>query len=140
MSVLYQRVPFHECLSNDTMTLRLCPDVSYHRRGKCCMAHRWRLNTGESIFRVCNYAFLGLLGLSTLYPFWFIIQASLTDPTSKMGFFWPTGFFSRNYWLLFTHEGIGQAYLITVLRVITAVPLMILVTIAAAFALTSRPQ
>ena len=97
-----------------------------------------RYSAGEQTFRILNYGFLALLGLATMYPFWFVIQASFTDPVYKISYFWPKGFFLRNYWLVFTTEGIGQAYLITVLRVIVAVPLMLTVTGCAAFALTRK--
>ena len=97
-----------------------------------------RYSIGERVFRICNYSFLALIGFVTLFPFWFIIQASFADPTHEIAIFWPREFFHINYWLVFTHEGIGQAYLITVLRVIAAVPLMLVVTGAAAFALTRR--
>ena len=97
-----------------------------------------RFSTSERIFRGCNYSFLALLGLVTLYPFWFIIQASFSDPTFRIAMFWPKDFFYINYWLVFTNEGIGRAYLMTVLRVVAAVPLMLVVTGATAFALTRK--
>ncbi len=102
------------------------------------MFETYTLSIGRRAFRVVNYSFLALLGLVTVYPFWFVIQASFSDPTYRIAMFWPREFFYINYWLVFTHEGIGQAYLITVLRVIAAVPLMLVVTGAAAFALTRK--
>ncbi len=102
------------------------------------MALTYRLSPAERVFRIGIYLCLALLALITLYPFWFVIQASLTDPVFKVAFFWPQGVFYGNYWLVFNTEGVGQAYLITVLRVVVAVPLMIIVTAAAAFALTRQ--
>ena len=102
------------------------------------MLYGHRYSVSERIFRICNYSFLALLGLVTLFPFWFIIQASFTDPIYEFSYLWPKGFYYAAYWLVFTTEGIGGAYLITVLRVSVAVPLMIAVTGAAAFALTRQ--
>ena len=102
------------------------------------MSYGHRYSVSERILRVCNYSFLALLGLVTLYPFWFIIQASFSDPTHRIAMFWPKEFFHINYWLVFTNEGIGRAYLVTALRVIAAVPLMLVVTGATAFALTRK--
>ena len=102
------------------------------------MAARGRLSTGEKAFRMGNHFFLLLLAVFTLYPFWFIIQASFTDPIYRFSYLWPKGFYYANYWLVFTTEGVGLAYLVTVLRVSVAVPLMIAVTGAAAFALTRK--
>ena len=102
------------------------------------MLYGHRYSVPERIFRICNYSFLALLGLVTLYPFWFIIQASFTDPIFKLSLLWPKGFYYANYWIVFTTEGIGLAYFVTVLRVVAAVPLMIAVTGATAFALTRQ--
>ena len=107
------------------------------------MTHGYRLQVGETVFRVSNYLLLALLSLVTLYPFWFVIQASITDPTTRFGLFWPRAFYSVNYWLVFVHSGIWgasiwNAYVITILRVIVAVPLLLIVTGAAAFSLTRK--
>ena len=102
------------------------------------MVSGYRSAIGRRTFRIANYSLLALLGLVTLYPFWFVIQASFTDPVYRISYFWPKGFFYHNYYLMFTTEGLGQAYLITILRVVAAVPLMLVVTGSAAFALTRR--
>ncbi len=107
------------------------------------MAHRYRLRVGETTFRVSNYLLLALISLVTLYPFWFVIQASFTDPTVRIRLLWPRAYYYVNYWLVFVHSGvwgasIWNAYLITILRVGVTVPLMLVVTGAAAFALTRK--
>ncbi len=101
------------------------------------------LRPSEKLFRVSNYLLLGLLSFITLYPFWFIIQASITDPATRFGLFWPRAFYYANYWLVFVKSAIWgasiwNAYLVTILRVIVTVPLMLLVTGAAAFSLTRK--
>ena len=102
------------------------------------MLYGHRYSVGERIFRISNYSFLALLGLVTLYPFWFIIQASVTEPVFGFNVLWPESFYYANYWLVFNTEGIGRTYVITVMRVIVAVPLMLIVTGSAAFALTRK--
>ena len=97
-----------------------------------------RYSGGEKIFRILNYLFLAVLALVTIFPFWFLIQASLTDPVYRLSLLWPKGVYYANYWMVFNYEGIGRAYLITVLRVIVAVPLMLIVTGCAGFALTRK--
>ena len=99
---------------------------------------RFRISLGERAFRVLNYLFLFGLALITLYPFWYILQASFSHPVYPIRLFWPQGFYYVNYWTVFSRNGIGQAYLITVLRVLVAVPLMLTVTGSTAFALTRR--
>ena len=102
------------------------------------MAVRYRVRARERVFVVLNYVLLALLALVTLYPFWFIIQASLSDPVFGLSIFWPKGFYYGNYWLVFNTAGIGRAYFISIMRVIVAVPLMLIVTGCAAFALTRK--
>ena len=102
------------------------------------MAFTHTVRIGERAFRVINYAFLALLALATLYPFWFVIQASLTDPVFRVNTIWPKGFYYANYYIVFNTEGIGRAYFITIMRVVVAVPLMLMVTGCAAFALTRQ--
>ena len=102
------------------------------------MLYGHRYSGSERVFRISNYCFLALLGLVTLYPFWFIIQASLTDPVFKLNILWPKGVYYGNYYVVFNSEGIGRAYFITIMRVIVAVPLMLVVTGCAAFALTRK--
>ena len=101
------------------------------------MSH-YRMSLTQRSFRLFNYGFLAMMGFVTLYPFWFVIQASFTDPIYKISYFWPKGFFYHNYYLVFTTEGLGRAYMITILRVGLAVPLMLVVTGSAAFALTRK--
>ena len=100
---------------------------------------RYRLTVGESAFKVVNYTFLALLGAVTLYPFWYVIMVSFSDPVlGTNAYFWPKEFYYANYWLVFTTHGIGRAYVVTVLRVAAAVPLMLLVTGSTAFGLTRK--
>ena len=97
----------------------------------------YRLTRGEKAFRAANYLFLALFGLATLYPFWYVVQGSFSDPAFNLRFLWPRGeLYYANYHQVFSSTGIGNAYLISVARVVVAVPLTILITGAAAFALT----
>ncbi len=103
------------------------------------MVAGYRLTTSERLFGIGNHLFLTLFALATLYPFWFVLQGSFTDPAFPLSFLWPKGFYYANYQQVFSATGIGRAYLITVARVAVAVPLTLIVTGGAAFALT-RPE
>jgi putative aldouronate transport system permease protein len=104
------------------------------------LAQRHIATVPERLFTVANYAALGLFALMTAYPFWYVIQVSFTDPLYDFRFslLWPRGFYYANYAKVFSSSGIGQAYLISILRVVIGVPLMVLVTGGAAFALTQK--
>jgi putative aldouronate transport system permease protein len=98
-----------------------------------------KLTFGEKIFQIFNYSFLLLLAGVTLYPFWYIAVLSFSDPVTGTGaYFLPKDFYYANYWLVFNTGGIWRAYAITILRVAVAVPLHLLVTGGAAFALTRK--
>ena len=57
------------------------------------MQGRFELSNGEEVFRVLNYSVLLLLMLVTLYPLWYVLQASFTDPVERLSIFWPRGFY-----------------------------------------------
>ena len=103
------------------------------------MVAGYRLTASERLFGVANHLFLTLFALATLYPFWFVLQGSFTDPGFPLRSLWPRGFYYANYQQVFTVTGIWKAYVITIARVGVAVPLTLMVTGGAAFALT-RPE
>ena len=72
---------------------------------------RFRASAGEQAFRVLNYLLLFGLALITLYPFWCLIQASLSHPVYRERLFWPQGFYYVNYWTVVNANGIGRACL-----------------------------
>ena len=99
----------------------------------------YRLSTGQNVFRTANCVFLFLLACITFYPFWYTIVASLSEPMMmNTTYLWPRELYIKNYWIVFSTEGILRAYLISVLRVVVAVPAMLMVTGAAAFVLSRR--
>ena len=102
--------------------------------------YHYRRRFWHKVFIFFNYAGLFLLALATLYPFWYIVMLSLTDPLYQhnSALLWPKGFYYANYMRVLAQTGIGRAYLISILRVVVGVPLMIIVTGAAGFALTRR--
>ena len=104
------------------------------------LAQRHLVTVPERLFIIFNYAALGLFAVMTAYPFWYVIQVSVTDPLYEYRFslLWPRGFYYANYIKVFSSSGIGQAYLISILRVVAGVPLMVLVTGGAAFSLTQK--
>ncbi len=97
------------------------------------------LSRGEKIFRVFNYTFLAILGVVTAYPFYYTVISSFSDPlTGTQSYFWVKDFYTANYELVFSTDGLSRAYLITVMRVAIGVPGMLLVTASAAFALARK--
>ena len=101
---------------------------------------RLALSRGEKVFRLFNCGFLILLSLVTLYPFYYVAILSLSDPTLPSPYFWVNAadLYTMNYQVVFTEPGLGRAYFISVARVALGVPLMLIVTGCAAFALTKK--
>lgn len=59
-----------------------------------------RDSRGDKIFRFFNGLFLGLLALIVLYPVYFIIIASFSDPDAVLGgkvVLWPVGINLEGY-------------------------------------------
>ena len=44
--------------------------------------NRIRRSRADLVFDVCNYIFLGLVGLVILYPLYFVLIASISDPNA----------------------------------------------------------
>ena len=43
----------------------------------------------------------------TLYPFWFVIQASVTDTVYRINILWPKGLYCGNYYIVFSTKFMG---------------------------------
>lgn len=102
-----------------------------------------RRSWGEQLFDLSNSLFLILLSLFTLYPFVFVLFASLSDPmwvAKVRGLIWyPQGFTLEAYRLVFLNPSIMTGYLNTLLYVVLGTMLNILMTSLGAYAL-SRQQ
>ncbi|GFZ90790.1 putative ABC transporter permease protein YtcP [Paenibacillus marchantiophytorum] len=102
------------------------------------MSRSW----GERIFDTSNSIFLILLSLVTLYPFLFVLIASLSDPAwivQVRGLIWyPKGFNWEAYIMVFKNPSIITGYLNTILYVILGTSLNILMTSLGAYALSRQ--
>lgn len=93
---------------------------------------------GQKIFKVFNYTFLGLLGLITFYPFWYVLVASLNTGRDFMrGGVWlfPREFTLENYAKAFADDRIAPALQISVAATLLALLLGLLFTAFAAYAM-----
>jgi len=102
-----------------------------------------RRSRGEHLFDLLNSLLLILLSILTLYPFLFVLIASLSDPKwaiQTRGLIWyPKGFTLEAYRLVFQNPSIITGYLNTLLYVTLGTLLNILMTAFGAYAL-SRQQ
>ena len=95
---------------------------------------------GEKIFSVFNYTFLSFLLLITLYPWLYVLFASLSDPVelyngSKLLLF-PRGFNAANYVHVFKNMMLWIGYGNTIFYTVLGTLLSVLLTVVAAYCLS----
>lgn len=97
---------------------------------------------GERMFSVFNYTFLVLLAFVALYPFAYVVFASLSDPVKIMSvkgaLFWPVGFSLSAYKKVFTNPSIYIGYGNTLFYVVVGTMVNIYATATAAYVLSRK--
>ncbi|WP_235885294.1 carbohydrate ABC transporter permease [Paenibacillus cymbidii] len=88
-----------------------------------------------------NYAFMTVLSLTILYPFWQLVILSFSDAAeaTTLGFhFWPAAWRMEAYRFLFSTADVTRAYVNTILRTAIGTGVMLLFTVIAAYPLSKR--
>jgi putative aldouronate transport system permease protein len=101
-----------------------------------------RKSTGEKAFDVFNVIFLTILMIVTLYPFLYVIFASLSDPSgiaTHRGILWaPIGFQLDAYKLVLKNPNIIIGYKNTIFYVFVGTALNVLITSMLAYTLSRK--
>ncbi|MFF2091358.1 carbohydrate ABC transporter permease [Paenibacillus sp. NPDC058174] len=100
-----------------------------------------KLSTGEKVSQIVIVVFLGLLCLSVIYPFMYMLAISLnvgSDAAKGGVYLWPREFTLYNYEVVLGNSVIQHAYLITILRTIVGTVCGLFITLIAAFGLSYR--
>ena len=101
-----------------------------------------RRSMGEKIFNVCNIIFMLLLIVITLYPFYYVIMASLSDPIRIVAhsgaLIKPEGFSLSSYRSVFQYRAIGVGYLNTVIYVVIGTFLNVCFTALGAYVMSRK--
>lgn len=95
----------------------------------------------DKIFDIVNGIILGVIFLIVLYPFWFVIIASISDPTAVSGgevILFPKGFTVAGYKRVFENEDIWTGYGNTILYTVCGTILNVIVTVMCGYALSRR--
>lgn len=102
----------------------------------------YKKTIGEKVFDVFNYLFLLLLLFVSIYPCWYVLVMSVSDPVKAYaagGFILtPKGFSLSSYFEVVRHEQLWHGYLNTIFYVLVGGGLSVLFTITSAFALTRK--
>ena len=96
---------------------------------------------GDKIFFVINACILGLLALIILYPLYFIVIASISDPDAVLGgqvVLAPVNITFEGYEKVFQRGDIWRGYLNTIIYTVVTVVLSLVVTIPAGWGLSRR--
>lgn len=100
-----------------------------------------RSNTGDLVFYVLNGLFLGLMALIILYPLYFIVIASISDPDAVLGgkvTLLPVNLTFSGFTKILERNDIWTGYRNTILYTVITVILAIAVTIPAGWALSRK--
>ena len=95
--------------------------------------------TGDKIFHTITYILLGLLALIILYPVYFIVIASISDPDAVLAgkvVLLPVGINFDGYMKILERTDVWQGYYNTIIYTVVTVVLSLLVTIPAGWALS----
>ena len=100
-----------------------------------------RSDMSDKIFYLLNYIFLGFLALVILYPLYFIIIASISDPDAVLGgdvILFPVGLTLSGFEAILQRTDVWFGYLNTIIYTVLTVVLSLVVTIPAGWALSRK--
>ena len=100
-----------------------------------------RRNRADVIFDTIVYAVLIVLLVIVIYPLWFVIIASVSNPTDvTFGkvIFWPTSISFEGYKAVVAYPGIWRAYLNTIVYTLSDVLLTVTITVLSGYALSRK--
>jgi len=96
---------------------------------------------GDKVFHIITYIILGLLALIVLYPVYFIIIASISDPDAVLAgkvVLYPVDITLSGYEKILERTDVWQGYYNTIVYTVATVVLSLLVTIPAGWALSRK--
>ena len=102
----------------------------------------YKQTLGDRIFNAANFIFMILIMLIMVYPCWYVLMASFSDPVAIYGnggiLLWPKHFGIYTYQAVLKNSQVWLGYRNTVLYVACGGLLSLFLTISAAFCLTRR--
>ena len=96
---------------------------------------------GDKTFDVLNGIFWVTALFAIIYPLWFIIIASVSDPDAVIAgnvLFWPKDFSMIGYEAVFEHKELLNSYKNSIFYTIAGTALSVIVTMMAAYALSRK--
>lgn len=101
-----------------------------------------RVSTAERVFRVFNNILMAVIGLICLYPMWYVLVASFSEPNKMLmhtgGLLKPLGFSTSAYQKVFANPNILSGYMNTIFILVVGVVLCLIMTCLAAYVLSRK--
>lgn len=100
-----------------------------------------RQSKADTIFDIINYSGLILIFLMFTYPLWFVVIASVSDPSAVYAgevIFWPVGFSTQGYKRVFENAEVWTGFANTILYTVGGTIMNVVVTTLAGYALSRR--
>lgn len=104
-------------------------------------SNKIRATRSDRIFDICNYLFLGIMGVVVLYPLYFVLIASISEPdavNSGQVIWYPVGFSLEGYQKLFEDSRIWIGYRNTILYTLFGTTLNVVLTLITAYPLSRK--
>ena len=98
-------------------------------------------SASDKAFDVINYVLLGLAAVCVLYPLYFIVIASFSDPVAINNgrvSFWPVGFNTLGYEKIFENTKIWRSYYNTIFYTVVGTTINIIMTMMLAYPLSRK--
>lgn len=104
--------------------------------------HYGRVSLGSRVFDTINYVFLFLLCILMIYPLWYVLCCSFSDPAQLMRhsgiLIWPLDMSLAGYEKVLNYKQLWNSYLVTIFVVIVGTSLNMLFSILFAFVLSRK--
>ena len=100
-----------------------------------------KITLGDRVFYIINALVLGILALIIIYPLYFIIIASISDPDAVLGgkvILYPVNITLSGYQKIIERTDVWRGYLNTIIYTLITVALSLVVTIPAGWALSRK--
>ena len=100
-----------------------------------------RQSRGDKVFNVVNGLLIAVILITIIYPLWFVIIASVSDPARVLGgqvILWPKDFTLQGYRMVFRDPMIMTGYRNTLFYTVTGTAINLVMTILAAYPLSRK--
>lgn len=99
-----------------------------------------KYSKSEKAFNLLNVIAMFIIGIITVYPFYYVFIYSISDPTkaSRAIYLIPAGFSFQNYIEIFTRQNISQAIIISTARTIVGTILTVICSAMFAYGISKE--